>query len=54
MYIDPNTGGVIFGWLLGAFGLVTGLLLVFSGKIRGYFARLRRKTSHKDETEDQE
>ena len=54
MYIDPNTGGVIFGWLLGAFGLITGLLLVFSGKIRGFIARLRRKTSHKDETEDQE
>jgi hypothetical protein len=54
MYIDPNTGGVIFGWLLGAFGLVTGLLLIFSGKIRGYFARLRRKTRGKDETEDQE
>jgi hypothetical protein len=54
MYIDPNTGGVIFGWLLGAFGLVTGLLLIFSGKIRGYFARLRRKTRRKDETEDQE
>ena len=54
MYIDPNTGGVIFGWLLGAFGLVTGLLLIFSGKIRGYIAKLRRKTRGKDETEDQE
>jgi hypothetical protein len=43
MYIDPNTGGVLFGWLLGAFGLITGLLLVFSGKIRGYFSQLRRK-----------
>jgi hypothetical protein len=52
MYIDPNTGGVIFGWLLGAFGLVTGLLLVFSGKIRGFIAQLRRKTRQKDETED--
>jgi hypothetical protein len=54
MYIDPNTGGVIFGWLLGAFGLVTGLLLIFSGRIRGYIAKLRRKTRGKDETEDQE
>jgi hypothetical protein len=54
MYIDPNTGGVIFGWLLGAFGLITGLLLVFSGRIRGYIAKLRRKTRQKDETEDQE
>jgi hypothetical protein len=54
MYIDPNTGGVIFGWLLGAFGLITGLLLVFSGRIRGYIAKLRRRTRQKDETEDQE
>jgi hypothetical protein len=54
MYIDPNTGGVIFGWLLGAFGLITGLLLIFSGRIRGAIARMRRKANHKDETEDQE
>lgn len=54
MYIDPNTGGVIFGWLLGAFGLITGLLLIFSGKIRGSIAKMRRKTRHKDETEDQD
>jgi uncharacterized YccA/Bax inhibitor family protein len=54
MYIDPNTGGIIFGWLLGAFGLVTGLLLVFSGRIRSYIAQLRRKIRHKDESEDQE
>ena len=56
MYIDPNTGGIIFGWLLGAFGLITGLLLVFSGKIRGYFSMLRRKAreNRKDNTEDQE
>ena len=54
MYIDPNTGGVLFGWLVGAFGLITGLLLIFSGKIRGYFAQLRRKTRNKDESEDQD
>ncbi|HEY9151912.1 MAG TPA: hypothetical protein VIN60_03430 [Anaerolineales bacterium] len=53
MYIDPNTGGILFGWLLGAFGLIVGLLLVFSGKIRAYFAQLRRKM-RKDKTEDEE
>ena len=52
MYIDPNTGGVLFGWLVGAFGLITGLLLIFSGKIRSFFARMRRKTRNKDERED--
>ena len=53
MYIDPNTGGMLFGWLLGALGLITGLLLIFSGKIRAYFAQLRRKM-RKDKNEDEE
>jgi len=43
MYIDPNSGGMIFGWLLGAFGLISGLLLVFSGRIRQYISKVRRK-----------
>ena len=52
MYIDPNSGGIIFGWLLGAFGLISGLVLVFSGRIRKYFSQLRRKAreSKKDDT----
>ncbi len=44
MYIDPNTGGVLFQALAGAFVLISGVLLVFSGKIRGYFSQLRRKS----------
>ncbi len=51
MYIDPNSGGMIFGWLLGAFGLISGLVLVFSGKIRQYFSQLRRKSRANDEDE---
>ncbi len=51
MYIDPNSGGMIFGWLLGAFGLISGLLLVFSGKIRKYFSQMRRKSHAEDEDE---
>ena len=43
MYIDPNTGGVLFQALAAVFVAVSGLLLVFSGRIRGYFAQLRRK-----------
>ncbi len=54
MYIDPNTGGVLFQALAAVFVAVSGLLLVFSGKIRSYFAQLRRKTRRKDKTEDQE
>ncbi len=54
MYIDPNTGGMLFGWLVGAFGLVSGLLLVFSGRIRKYISQLRRKAREGQENKDEE
>jgi hypothetical protein len=53
MYIDPNTGGVIFQALAAAFVAVSGVLLVFSGQIRKTLARLRR-SARKDKGEDQE
>lgn len=53
MYIDPNTGGILFQALAGVFVAVVGLLLVFSGRIRGYIAQLRRK-ARKDKPEDEE
>ncbi|MCL4530016.1 MAG: hypothetical protein M1282_11445 [Chloroflexi bacterium] len=53
MYIDPNTGGILFQALAAAFVAVSGLLLVFSGRIRSYISQLRRK-ARKDKTEDQE
>ena len=53
MYIDPNSGGMIFGWLLGAFGLISGLLLVFSGRIRQYIAKVRRKARESKEEKAQ-
>ena len=43
MYIDPNTGGMLAGVLGGILTAITGLFLVFSGKIRAYFAQLQRK-----------
>jgi hypothetical protein len=56
MYIDPNTGGVLFQALAGAFVVISGVLLVFSGKIRGYFAQMRRKSreAKEEHTETQE
>jgi hypothetical protein len=56
MYIDPNTGGVLFQALAAVFVAVSGILLVFSGKIRAYFSQLRRKSREgkKDDTEPQE
>ena len=56
MYIDPNTGGVLFQALAAVFVAVSGVLLIFSGKIRSYFSQLRRKSreNKQDNTEDQE
>jgi hypothetical protein len=56
MYIDPNTGGVLFQALAAVFVAVSGVLLIFSGRIRGYFSQLRRKSreNKKDNAEEQE
>ena len=53
MYIDPNTGGVLFQALAAGFAVISGVLLVFSGKIREGFARLRRRL-RKDKDEGQQ
>jgi hypothetical protein len=53
MYIDPNTGGVVFQILVAAFVAVSSLLMVFSGRIRQTIARLRR-SKRKDQGEEQE
>jgi hypothetical protein len=34
MYIDPNTGGMLFQILAALFALISGAILFFSGKIR--------------------
>jgi hypothetical protein len=49
MYIDPNTGGVLFQALAGIFVAISGVLLVFSGKIRAGIARLRRRIRKEDD-----
>jgi hypothetical protein len=42
-YIDPNTGGMLFQFLAVVFALFSGILLVFSARIRMAFARLKRR-----------
>ena len=42
MYIDPNTGGMLFQVLATSLALISGLVLLFSGRIRAFIARLRR------------
>jgi hypothetical protein len=44
MYIDPNSGGILFQALAAAFVALSGVVLVFSGKIRGFFSQMRRKS----------
>lgn len=43
MYIDPNTGGMLFQILAVIFAVFSGVFLVFSSKIRAGIARLRRR-----------
>jgi hypothetical protein len=53
MYIDPNTGGILFQALAAVFVALSGVLLIFSGRIRQTIARMRR-SARKDKDEDQE
>lgn len=41
-YIDPNTGGMLFQMLAVAFGIVSGLVLLFYSQIKMLFARFTR------------
>lgn len=50
MYIDPNTGGVLFQALAGLLAVFSGVMLVFSKNIRQWIAGLRRR-SRKDDDE---
>lgn len=43
MYIDPNTGGILFQALAGILAAVSGVLFFFSRRIREGIARVRRK-----------
>ncbi len=42
MYIDPNTGGILFQALAGVVAVLSGVLFFFSRQIRSRIARLRR------------
>ena len=49
MYIDPNTGGILFQALAGVVGVVSGVLFFFSRQIRSGIARFRRQCREKEE-----
>jgi hypothetical protein len=52
MYIDPNSGGMLFGILAALFTALSGVILAFSGRIRAYFAKQRRKARENEQAEE--
>lgn len=53
MYIDPNSGGMLFQALLVLFGVISGSILIFSSRIKMGFARLMRSFRERsDESSD--
>ena len=52
MYIDPNTGGMLFQILLAIFVAGSGVLLFFSRNIREAIAKLRRRMRKEDEGQE--
>lgn len=51
MYIDPSTGGQLFQILAIAFTAVSGVILIFSNRIKMFFSRLRRSSKESPEEE---
>jgi hypothetical protein len=51
MYIDPNSGGVLFQILAVLFGVFSGIILLFSSRIRMVFAKLRRQIRNRNHPE---
>ena len=47
MYIDPSSGGMIFQILAIMFGVISGAVLLFAGRIRMAIAKMRRSYREK-------
>jgi uncharacterized YccA/Bax inhibitor family protein len=52
MYIDPNSGGLIFQALIVIFGVFSASILLFSSKIKMGVAKFRRGIRQKSEDDD--
>ncbi len=52
MYIDPNTGGMLATVLIGIFGVFSGVMLLFSRKIKMGIAKFRRSMRKESEETD--
>ena len=53
MYIDPNTGGILFQALVGMFAVFTGVILTFSSRIRAGIAKFRRRKNKDEEIKEE-
>ena len=51
MYIDPNSGGMLFQILAVLFGVFSALILLLSSRIRTAFAKLRRRIRERTKPE---
>ncbi len=49
MYIDPNSGGMLFQILAVTFGILSGTILMFGSKIKMGIAKFRRSQRQKRE-----
>jgi hypothetical protein len=49
MYVDPNTGGILFQALAGLLAVVSTVLFFFSRQIRSGIARFRRRGREDEE-----
>lgn len=54
MYIDPSSGGLLFQILAIAFTTISGVILLFSNRIKMFFSRLRRSSGEEDKSNNQE
>lgn len=52
-YIDPNTGGMVFQVLAVLFGVISGMILLFSSRIKAAFFRVRRSLRHEKQEADE-
>jgi hypothetical protein len=51
MYIDPNSGGMLFQILAVLFGVFSAIILFLSSRIRIAFAKLRRQIRERNKPE---
>ncbi len=52
MYIDPSSGGMLFQILAVTFGLISGTVLMFSGRIKMAIAKFRRSMRKENENDE--